>query len=151
MEFDRNGLAVLERIDCLRRLGATGIGRVAVTVGALPAIFPLTYAQRDGAVYFRTAPGTKLAAATANAIVAFEVDRFDRFAHTGWSVLVVGRAEVVDDPDELESLRTLPLTPWVSSDAVSLVRLRADLVSGRVLTHGGGQQCVTSTYTAASS
>jgi nitroimidazol reductase NimA-like FMN-containing flavoprotein (pyridoxamine 5'-phosphate oxidase superfamily) len=133
MELDRHGMGVLDAAESRARLGRNGIGRVAVSVGALPAIFPVAFAQRDGDIYFRTTPGTKLAAATANTIVAFEVDRVDPMMHGGWSVLVVGRAAEVTRPEELEELRSLPLTRWAPGAPESLVRIHADRISGRVL------------------
>ena len=135
LKTDRNGMVVLSEAECLRRLGTGGVGRVGVSVAALPAIFPVNYAQLDGDIYFRTTPGTKLAAAARNAIVAFEVDRADAMSHTGWSVLVIGPAEEVDDPDELRRLAQLPLTRWVDGGADTLVRIRASLLSGREMTH----------------
>lgn len=133
MEFDRNGLTVLDEADCYRHLGRSGIGRVAVSVGALPAIFPVNYALHAGRIYFRTAPGTKLTAATQNAVIAFEVDRYDKFAHTGWSVLVIGRSDVITDSDELDELQTLPLARWARRGEASLVRLEPELISGRAM------------------
>ena len=37
-------------------------------------LFPVNYLAHDGALYFRSAPGSKLAQITANRKVAFEVD-----------------------------------------------------------------------------
>jgi nitroimidazol reductase NimA-like FMN-containing flavoprotein (pyridoxamine 5'-phosphate oxidase superfamily) len=135
METDRNGMAVLTEPDCLRRVGGVGVGRVAVTVGALPAVFPINYAVESGDIYFRTAPGTKLAAACRNAVVAFEVDHVDLVSHAGWSVLVVGPATEVTDADDLERLRKLPLTRWLKQGPETLVRIHATLVSGREITN----------------
>lgn len=132
MEADRNGMAVLEEEECLRRLGRNGIGRLAVTVGALPVIFPIGYAMHEGAVYFRTAPGTKLAAASADAIVAFEVDQVDPLSHCGWSVVIVGPASIVD-PSE-PGLADLPIPRWVSNAPEHVVRVAPGLISGREIT-----------------
>ena len=104
---------------------------MAVTVGALPAVFPVNYAVEGDHVYFRTAPGTKLEAASHNAIVAFQIDHIDPEAHTGWSVLVVGPSSVLDDPDAVERLADLPLPRWISGGPETLVALKAELVSGR--------------------
>src|SRR3954471_13318116 len=79
--LDRNGMVVLDERTCLQRLGRNGLGRVAVSVGALPAIFPVGYAVDAGDVYFLTGAGTKLGAAARNAIVAFEVDAVDVVGH----------------------------------------------------------------------
>jgi len=37
-------MEVLSRAECLSRLGATGLGRIAVVNGTEPAIFPVNYA-----------------------------------------------------------------------------------------------------------
>jgi hypothetical protein len=131
---DRRGLEVLSRAECLLRLGRGGIGRVAVTVGALPAIFPVNYATLEDDVVFRSAPGTKLTAATRNSIVAFEVDGFDRMDHTGWSVMVVGPADPMTDPAEVSRASALPLASWARGDDDVFVRIEARLVSGRTVT-----------------
>ena len=132
---DRRGLAVLSRDECLRRLGRGGIGRVAVTIGALPAIFPVNYATSGHRIIFRSGPGTKLTAATRGQIVAFEVDASDRLSHTGWSVLMVGPARQLSDPAELSVAETLPLTSWASRPDDVYVCIDTELISGRVLTH----------------
>jgi len=134
MEVDRNGLVVLSRDECLRRLRRPGVGRVGLSVGALPAIFPVNYTLFRDDVYFRTAPGTKLVAAARNAIVAFEVDRIEPISHNGWSVLVVGPSEVVSEPAELARLAR-SLSPWIGDGADVLVRIRAELISGRQIVH----------------
>lgn len=126
-------MAVLDPEDCLRRLGRNGIGRIAVTVGALPAIFPIGYAIHEGCVYFRTAAGTKLAAASSGTVVAFEVDHVDPIAHRGWSVVIVGPAAIVDSSSD--GLERLPIPKWVSGGPEHLVRVSPVLVSGREIGH----------------
>jgi hypothetical protein len=134
MTKDRNGILTLNREDCLRHLGRTGVGRVAVCVGALPAIFPVNYAMRSEDVVFRTTPGTKLAAAVRNAVVAFEVDHSDRMSHTSWSVMIVGPSDEISDPTELAATDRLPLTRWAGAGGPeSTVCIRADLISGQEL------------------
>lgn len=101
MVRDRNGMEVLEREDCLALLGGAHVGRVAVTMDALPVVLPVTFVLTDDGVVFRTRAGTKLDAATSGAVVAFEVDDVDPVDHTGWSVLVTGVGRAVADPGEL--------------------------------------------------
>jgi len=127
-------MVVLERDECLRRLARGGLGRVAVTVGALPAMFPVNFALLEGDVLFRTAVGSKLAAAAHHDIIAFEIDHVDPMGHLGWSVLVIGPSHEVVDPAELEAAACVPLTRWVPGGGPeSLVRIRSDLVTGREL------------------
>ncbi len=83
----------------------------------------------DDAIVFRTGQGTKLHAATTNAVVAFEVDHAD--ASTGWSVLVVGRAAEVTDPGEIaDALAVIP-DGWVSGTHAHVIRIVPARVSGR--------------------
>ena len=77
VEVDRNGLEVLDRQECLRLLATATIGRIGITLGALPVILPVNFRLVDDRIVFRTGVGTKLDAATCNTIVAFEVDAVD--------------------------------------------------------------------------
>jgi nitroimidazol reductase NimA-like FMN-containing flavoprotein (pyridoxamine 5'-phosphate oxidase superfamily) len=132
--IDRNGMEVLSRRECLRLLQTAPLGRVAVTMSALPAVFPVNFALLDGDVVFETGSGTKLAAALRNAVVAFEVDHIEPISHTGWSVLVTGTACELFDPVDLARARRLPLTAWAPGEHSHFVRISSDLVSGRRLT-----------------
>lgn len=124
----------MDRSECLTAARSRAIGRVAVTADALPAVFPINFAFLDDDVIFRTATGTKLATALRNNVVAFEVDEVDPISHTGWSVLIVGRAEVLTRPDDLARARAVPLVPWAPGNRGHFVRIRSELVSGRRLT-----------------
>ncbi|HZT66594.1 MAG TPA: pyridoxamine 5'-phosphate oxidase family protein [Acidimicrobiales bacterium] len=129
------GLEVLTTQQCLARLAGARLGRVGVTMGALPAIFPVNYVLRDGALYFRTGEGSKLTAALNSAVVAFEIDEADGIEHSGWSVLVVGRSELVDS-HELESLGPLRVAPWPGGERTHVVRIVPQHISGRRISHG---------------
>jgi nitroimidazol reductase NimA-like FMN-containing flavoprotein (pyridoxamine 5'-phosphate oxidase superfamily) len=116
--------------ECRRLLTTTSLGRVGVTIGALPAVLPVNYVVDGDAIVFRTVPGTKLDAATARAVVAFEADGVED--GTGWSVLVRGMAGEITDPGELAHARELPLRSWALGDAADrYVRVGFELVSGR--------------------
>lgn len=132
------GLEVLTEEECLRLVGRSSVGRVGVTIGALPAIFPVNFIYQDGAIWFRTGEGTKLSAAAHGSVVAFEVDHADTFEHGGWSVLMVGTAEAVTDPARLDALSQLRLRPWADGDRDRLVRIAVEFVSGRRIVRGGG-------------
>ena len=129
------GLELLSEDDAWRLLQTEDLGRVGVSVGALPAIFPVNYVVLDGAVLYRTSPGSKLAAATANAIVAFEVDHHDRRDRSGWSVLLVGLSEVVHDVGMAARAVTAGLEPYAEGRRGNLVRIHAELISGRRVVH----------------
>ncbi|MEV0831043.1 pyridoxamine 5'-phosphate oxidase family protein [Nonomuraea rubra] len=59
---------------------------------ALPAVQPVAFHLDGERIVIRTGIGSKLAAATRNAVVAFEADEFDPEERTGWSVTVIGHA-----------------------------------------------------------
>jgi nitroimidazol reductase NimA-like FMN-containing flavoprotein (pyridoxamine 5'-phosphate oxidase superfamily) len=119
-----------------RQLLATGeVGRVGLTIGALPAIFPVNYRLIDGAIMFRTAPGSKMSAAAVGAVIAFEVDDYQRADRSGWSVLAVGTAQVVDDPDLAARVDDAGLEPFAAGPRTTIVRVEPIFLSGRRLVH----------------
>jgi nitroimidazol reductase NimA-like FMN-containing flavoprotein (pyridoxamine 5'-phosphate oxidase superfamily) len=129
------GLELLTE-DQARELLAQGeIGRVGITIGALPAIFPVNYRVIDGAIVFRTAPGSKMSAAAEGAVVAFEVDDYQLADRTGWSVLAIGRAEVVHDLDLSFKVMEANLEPFADGARTSIVRIEPTFLSGRRLVH----------------
>ena len=134
-EMPLSGAIQFEEIppeDCLPLLKLTSVGRIGVSIQALPVILPVNYVIDQGDVVFRTSPGTKLAAATAGAVVAFEVDHHEADGTKGWSVLLQGRALEILDPSEVARLRTLPLHSWaLDGQADHYVRLHPTVISGR--------------------
>lgn len=133
MAADR-GLAEVSHAECMRLLGRATFGRVGLCVDGVPAIFPVIVALVDDVVVFRTVPGTKLEMASGGAVVALEVDEFDRERREGWSVLVRGLASVVDDDDLAARARAVLVPTWIGEDAAEhLVQISTDLVTGRRL------------------
>src|SRR6187200_2130512 len=65
-------LESLSEEECYYLLATSSIGRVGISVRALPEVLPVNYAVLDGDVIIRTGAGTKLDAALTNAVVAFE-------------------------------------------------------------------------------
>ena len=137
-----DGLEVLSEDQCRRLLSQADVGRLAITVSALPAIFPVNYAVLDGDIVFLTGEGTKLRAAVDEAVVAFEIDDIDPETKTGWSVLVVGMARELQEDGALARVAALGLVPWAPGDRHHVVRLQSEIVTGRrIVPHaatGGG-------------
>lgn len=131
MTLTDDGLEILSAEECHDLLGRGTIGRVAVTVAALPAIFPVNYALLDGRIVFRTGEGTKLRAAVERAVVAFQVDHFDESQASGWSVMAVGVAEEITDPEDLRAAQQLGLRPLAGGDRSHFVQIRPEFLSGR--------------------
>ncbi|MGR6919284.1 pyridoxamine 5'-phosphate oxidase family protein [[Actinomadura] parvosata] len=131
MQLDSSGLQVLSRSECLRLLSSTLIGRIVFTDRALPAVQPVAFHLDGERIVIRTGIGSKLAAATRNAVVAFEADEFDPEERTGWSVTVIGHARAVHDPVEIAELAALPLTAWAPGSRDHYIVVDAEQVSGR--------------------
>lgn len=105
-------------------------GRLAVIVGDRPEIFPVNYVVDHGTVVFRTAAGTKLAAAVGQP-VAFEIDGYDATTGDAWSVVIKGTGSEVKDLYDVLDAIDLPIDTWHASPKSRLVRVEADSVTGR--------------------
>jgi len=130
MTFD-DGIDALSQAECLALIGTGGVGRVAVSIGAVPAVFPVNYGVLDGDIVFRTGAGTKLDAAVRRSVVAFEVDDVDLGTHQGWSVLVVGMADEIRDRTVLARSELLAVRPWARGPRHHVVAVRPQVVTGR--------------------
>lgn len=126
----------LNRLDCLKLLAAVAVGRVALTARALPVVLPVNFALLDGDIVWRSSQGTKLNAAAAGFVVAFEADDYLPARREGWSVMVQGLAHVIVAEDELELARSLPLESWaLDGVADRYVRLRPNIMTGKRIRH----------------
>lgn len=130
---DRGHLQRLSRAECLSYLQTVAVGRLGVSIQALPAILPVNFVLHGDKIVIRSVPGTKLDSATAQAVVAFEADEYGPNGEWGWSVLVQGLAEEVTDPDELAELRELHLAAWAfpSGEAYRYFTIDTQVISGR--------------------
>jgi hypothetical protein len=117
--------------DCWELLRFTEVGRLAVSVGEWPDIFPVNYVVDDRSIVFRTAEGTKLAAAVLGRAVAFEIDGYDPDGGEAWSVVAKGPAIELGSMVELFAAEDLPLFPWHASPKPRYVRIRPEAVTGR--------------------
>jgi nitroimidazol reductase NimA-like FMN-containing flavoprotein (pyridoxamine 5'-phosphate oxidase superfamily) len=131
MDLDRHGIEILDEAECRQLLATQRVGRVGLTVEALPVILPVNFALLDGEVVFRTSAGAKLGAALDEAVVCFEIDGHDDVAHEGWSVLITGRAELIESAEERHAADLLPLQPWSGVTTGFPVRIRTGMLSGR--------------------
>ncbi|MGQ1798404.1 pyridoxamine 5'-phosphate oxidase family protein [Kocuria oceani] len=116
---------------CWELLRDAGVGRLAVWVEDHPDIFPINFVVDHGTLVFRSAEGTKLAAALTDVPVAVEIDGYDASSAQGWSVVLKGRAERIQQIQELTDTLDLPLFPWQSGRKGSFVRVVPGLVTGR--------------------
>ena len=126
-------LGELKRGECLRLLGKSTVGRVVFTDGALPAAHPVIYLLDDEEVIFRTAAGSKLAAATRHQIVGFQADEIDPYTRTGWSVLGVGEAYEVVTPIRLAGLAARQPAPLLPDRTEHTIAIPLQRLTGRRL------------------
>lgn len=127
---DRHGLEVLGLEECLRLLATRPFGRLAYVDAGAPSIVPVNHLVDGSSVVLRSLDGGKLGAALFEKPVAFEVDDLQAAERSGWSVVVHGRAETVED-DAAASYEA-----WLDSWAVgegartTWIRIVADEVTG---------------------
>jgi nitroimidazol reductase NimA-like FMN-containing flavoprotein (pyridoxamine 5'-phosphate oxidase superfamily) len=126
-------LELLDEDECLALMATVPVGRVAVSSGALPAVFPVNFTLYGRRIVFKTGAGTKLDAALRSAVVAFEVDAFDALYQSGWSVLAIGRS--CDITDDLESIGgDGRVHAWAGGKRNRYVSIDIELLSGRRIT-----------------
>ena len=122
------GFALLAR-------GGQHVGRLVITVGGEPVVFPLNFAVDGEAIIFRTQVGTKLTGIT-RSLATFEVDDIDASGQ-GWAVAFEGLAqEVLDaDPETMrERIAAIKLETWPGGDRPHVVRIRPYRVYGTAWT-----------------
>jgi nitroimidazol reductase NimA-like FMN-containing flavoprotein (pyridoxamine 5'-phosphate oxidase superfamily) len=127
-------LARLTVEECWDKLGIRGMGRLALPIEPGPAVFPVNYGVDARSIVYRTVPGGAAAPET-GASVSFQVDRIDEHLAQGWSVLVTGTAERVEDPAAVRHLaQEHTAEPWAGGERSLWIRIRPDTVSGRRIT-----------------
>lgn len=136
--------AELPAEDCAALLARNNVGRLAFTFGDHVDIEPIHYVFREGRVFFRTAPGSKLTALLHHPWVALEVDEIEGLFD--WkSVVVHGTVYLLTDTateeerkahaEALRALRALVPGTFAGDDPVPfrdvVVEMTVNRVSGR--------------------
>ncbi len=124
-------MVILDEPACWALLEGQELGRLAVSIANVPDIFPINYVVDSHSIVFRTAPGTKMAAAVLGKGVAFEIDGYDSDRGEAWSVVIHGIAAQIEGWIEEEIANHLPLFPWNASPKYDFVRIDVDEISGR--------------------
>ncbi|MBF6558195.1 MAG: pyridoxamine 5'-phosphate oxidase family protein [Acidimicrobiales bacterium] len=126
---------ILTREQCEDYLLPGGIGRVVFSAARGPVALPVNFRFVEGRIVFRTEASAS-ATLTTGEPVGFEVDRIDEAMSEGWSVLVSGHAQSVEEPEELEILVSAGIDPWAGGDREAFVRITIDEISGRSIRQG---------------
>ena len=119
----------LDEHQCWELLRSQEVGRLAVAIANHPDIFPVNFVVDHASVVFRTAEGTKLAAAVLGESVAFEID--GEADGEAWSVVLKGTAIEIEKMYELFDAVELPLYPWHAAPKHRYVRILPEMVTGR--------------------
>ena len=128
----------LSRGECLRLMASVPMGRIIYTRQALPAVELVNFVLDDGDIVIKTDGDGKLAAATRQAIVAFEADCLD-VDQAGWSVTAIGPSREVTDPEDIGRLQKTDLSSWAHGTREHFIRVSPELLHGLRL-HAHGQQ-----------
>ncbi|OFO14106.1 pyridoxamine 5-phosphate oxidase [Corynebacterium sp. HMSC22B11] len=124
-----NPIEVLKEDEALELMGDQQLGRLVVRIKDDFDIYPLNYVVNEGKIYFRTAEGSKLFTVSINDRVLFEAD--DHTEDKAWSVIVKGRARILERTDEIQQADELPLKPWLPTLKYNYVEITPEEISGR--------------------
>jgi uncharacterized protein len=123
---------ILDPQACWDLLRGVSVGHLAVLVNGYPEVFPVNYKVDQQSLVFRTGEGTKLRAAGGPLAVALEADGHDDAK--AWSVLVKGKAAILEPSEELLTGAGLTLFPWQAGEKDHYVRIVPTSVTGRRFT-----------------
>ena len=130
----RQPVETLDRQACLALLPTVAIGRVAwASANGIVVVLPVNFVLDGETIVFSTGPGDKLTAVRDGRQVSFEADDVERAVHTGWSVLVTGTAEVVEDREQAHRIEQLHLETWAVTSDRLFIRLPMKEITGRRL------------------
>jgi nitroimidazol reductase NimA-like FMN-containing flavoprotein (pyridoxamine 5'-phosphate oxidase superfamily) len=138
MYSDHFGLEPLSPGECVDLLRTRSLGRVGLSAGSLPYVLPVRYVVDGERILMRTGLDTRMAAATKDAVVAFQVDAFDDDLDAGWSVLVQGRARDVSGSSPVEPAAEQVLSSWVGRSPARCFAIPLELVKGQRMGEPGG-------------
>ena len=124
----------LSAVECRRLLPSAPLGRLAVPTPHFPTFDPVSFAVVEGELVVAVRPGSAGDALIAGSVVAFEADVLDSVLREGWSVVVKGPVEDLDN-DVAELVRPL-LAPWPASPGDRLLLVRSEQITGQRVVSG---------------
>jgi nitroimidazol reductase NimA-like FMN-containing flavoprotein (pyridoxamine 5'-phosphate oxidase superfamily) len=133
MSADRSNSGALSEGDALALLATVPVGRLVYSDRALPFVTPVNFILDGSDVVIRAGRRSPLATHTPGNVVAFEADEISVVDRSGWSVVVTGRVQLIDDVDEIARLDAWHLQTWRPATTDRYLRLHAELISGQYL------------------
>ncbi len=130
MYSDHAGLELLSAQECIDLLRTRTVGRIGLSASSLPFVVPVRYVVDDHRILMRAGRDTRMAAATSDAVVAFEVDEFDHDMDAGWSVMVQGLAREVTATALVDPAAEAVLSSWVGPAPAQCFSIPIEIVSG---------------------
>ena len=121
----------LDRAECMELLATQSVGRVAYCDQLGPVVLPVNYVLDQETVLIQVSPHSLLATHLRSAPATFEIDDFEGYNQSGWSVLVRGDAAYVEAGD-LPAPSQRPVA-WAEGQRTLYVRITPRDVSGRRL------------------
>lgn len=128
MAPDGDEREALTRGECLALLAGEDFGRLALSVGALPRVIPARYTLIGETVVLGVPADPRLASATDDAVIAFQVDHNDPDG-VSWTVLVQGRTSA-HAPSGSTAGPSALAPPGHPHGPFHRVRLHLDVVEG---------------------
>ncbi len=122
-------IASLTPEECWDLVATTDLGRIALRDGDEIDIFPVNFLAKNGAIYFKSAPGSKLIELTLNGNAAFGADGVAN--RKRWSVLVHGRARRLDSDEEIEESGVRSLLTYSPTTKWNYVKIEPTGITGR--------------------
>lgn len=120
--------AVLPEWECRALLASRRVGRVALTVDALPAVAPVKYTVSGDSVLFY-AP-THLWTGLVRTVVGLQVDDLDESPTGVRTVTALGVAVQATGPAQFGAARRAGIRPWRDGDRSPLIDLRVEILKG---------------------
>ena len=118
----------LAEIECKDLLASMNVGRLSLTITALPVVVPVAYGYLGESIVLAMNDGPAYRAAASH-VVGFEIDDTN-LDHVLWAVLVIGQAIEITDDNERAQFESLGLATTTGTTAVHYLKLRPDIISG---------------------
>ena len=114
----------LSEHECREHLEPGGVGRVALHTPSGLMIYPVNFTIDGRSIVFRTTTESTFGYSVVGADVVFETDYVNFGTRQGWSVVVTGTAEAIDDAEAVDQLRLSGSRPRPFADGPRTLYVR---------------------------